>query len=118
MRAMGTDEVLTIGRLRQWAAERCALKNGKTLSYKNVGRPQASGCTNRYDAALVRVIDFERALETLPIDERLVLILTYRDKQDMPRIAVAIGCSMRKLDYLLPKARKHLAAELERQNLL
>jgi DNA-directed RNA polymerase specialized sigma24 family protein len=115
---MTCAEVLAIGRLRQWAAERSALKSGRTFNYNNPGRPNVKARTNRYDAALVRIIDFERAIASLPVEEQTALVLTYRDKQDTSRVADAVGCSVRKLCYLIPRARQHLADELDKLDLL
>lgn len=115
---MTTAEALAVARLRQWAAERCALKGGRVFSYRNAGCPQPTPQTNRFDAALVRILDFDRALASLPADEQTVLVLAYRDKQDQQRIAAALGCSTRKLAYLIPAARQHLANVLDRLDLL
>jgi DNA-directed RNA polymerase specialized sigma24 family protein len=110
-------EALAIARLRQWAAMRCSNLQGK------IRRPNARGWQRRdertFDATLVRVIDFERALNMLrDDDEKVALVLRYRDRQVDRDIGLAIGCSIRKVDYLIPAARRRLAAILDRLNLL
>jgi DNA-directed RNA polymerase specialized sigma24 family protein len=115
---MSPTEVLAIARLRQWGSERTALKAGRIANYRNPGRPQAKNPTNRFDAAIVRVIDFERAIAGLTTEQQIALILTYRDKQGQHQVAAAVGCSVRKLDYLIPAARKELADRLDRLELL
>jgi DNA-directed RNA polymerase specialized sigma24 family protein len=115
---MSTNEVLAVARLRQWACDRSALTNGRALVVASPGRPGRNNNLNRFDAALVRVIDFDKALGTLDQDERAALVLRYRDRESEGRIATALRCSVRKVGYLLPIARRHLAAELERRNLL
>jgi DNA-directed RNA polymerase specialized sigma24 family protein len=115
---MSTDEALAVARLRQWAATRAALDNGKSLNIQHPGRPTGKPNTNRFDAALVRVIDFERALCTLDADEQTILVLRYRDRENDKGIASAVSWSVRKLSYMLPQARKHLASVLGRLNLL
>jgi DNA-directed RNA polymerase specialized sigma24 family protein len=113
---MTTDEVLAVARLRQWAVDRLKLAAAKTVDYTRSGWRERS---NRdADARLVRVIDFGRALARLDPEQQLVLVLHYRDREKESRIAVALGCSLRKISYLIPAARQRLAAELDRLNLL
>jgi DNA-directed RNA polymerase specialized sigma24 family protein len=115
---MSADEALAVARLRQYAATRCALKGGKTLNLRNPGRPTQASSQTRHDAIIIRVIDFERALDTLEPAESVALMLCYRDNASYPSIAQALGCSTRKLAYLIPIARKHLADELDRRDML
>jgi DNA-directed RNA polymerase specialized sigma24 family protein len=113
---MTVSEALAVARLRQWAVSRCSNQNGK------IRRPNAQGWKRRdersFDAALVRVIDFERALSALAEDEQIALVLRYRDKQEATQIAVGLQCSVRRVSYLIPMARRHLADILDRLNLL
>ena len=52
-------------------------------------------------------------------EHQLVLALIYRDNQlPQDKAADAIGCSQRKLCYLLPEAPKNLANILHRLDLL
>jgi DNA-directed RNA polymerase specialized sigma24 family protein len=113
---MYPDEALAVARLRQWCYDRLQLNSARTVAYVRAGWQQRN--TRQFDARLVRVIDFDRALATLDADEQAALILTYRDRQQSPDIAHALHCSVRKLTYLLPTARRKLAAQLDRLNLL
>jgi DNA-directed RNA polymerase specialized sigma24 family protein len=115
---MTIPEVLAIARLRQWALARVRLKSGKIMNYANPGRLNVKSRTSRQDAALVAVIDFERALGALSAEQQTVLVLKYRDQLSSGRIAGAMACSVRKVDYLLAPARKALADKLDRLELL
>lgn len=114
--ALKTDEALTIARLRQWAALRTGLRAGRTASYRSAGYARRSSSMN--DAAQVRVIDFERALDMLPDDAKIALILRYRDREPDAEICRAIRCSARKVGYLIPDARRKLATILDQLHLL
>jgi len=114
--AMSPDEALAVARLRQWCFDRLALAGAKTCDYRRSGWQQRNDRT--FDARLVRVVDFGRALGRLDAEEQQALVLTYRDRERLPRIAQALGCSIRKLSYLVPAARRKLATELDRLNLL
>lgn len=64
------------------------------------------------------MIDFTSARTTLGADEQAALMLTYRDRERVPDVARAVGCSIRKISYLVPTARRKLADELSRLGLL
>jgi DNA-directed RNA polymerase specialized sigma24 family protein len=113
---METIEVLAVARLRQWARERSANLQGKATVYRRSGWEQRNAC--KFDAALVRCIDFERALGQLSAEEQIALVHRYRDGEREREIAAAVGCSVRKLNYLVPTARRHLANVLDTLNLL
>jgi DNA-directed RNA polymerase specialized sigma24 family protein len=113
---MTTNEVLAVARLRQWARERTNNLQGKATVYRRTGWSQRNACN--FDAAIVRCIDFERALGQLSADEQIALVHRYRDGEAMPRIAQAVGCSERKVSYLVPAARRHLTNVLDTLNLL
>jgi DNA-directed RNA polymerase specialized sigma24 family protein len=113
---MTTDEVLAVARLRQWAVDRIQTANPKSRDYDRRGWRERT--SRDADARLVRMIDFGRALAKLDPEQQIALVLHYRDREQEPRIAVALGCSTRKVSYLLPLARQRLAAELDRLNLL
>jgi len=116
---MTTTAALALARLRQWSSERQALKSGKIKNYlQQPGRPPAHANTNRYDAALVRVIDFEREFGKLPADSQTLLLMAYREKQPLRIIAQITGWSMRALDYKLPAALLDLARLLDKADLL
>lgn len=109
-------EVLAIGQIKQWAMDRAALRGGKTASYKYAGKQTTN--STRHDARLVRCIDFERALSRLTEEEQAVLLSTYRTGNLHHDTAAVLGCSTRKVCYLLPSARKHLANVLDSLDLL
>jgi len=58
------------------------------------------------------------ALATLHAEEQIALVLTYRDRERAPAVALAIGCSIREVSYLVPAARRKLAEVLDRLDLL
>ena len=116
---MTTTEVLALARLRQWSAERQALKNGKIARYLRApGRPTQHAATNRHDAALVRCIDFEREFGKLPTETQTLLLLAYREKQPQRTIAQITGWSPRAISYKLPAALVDLARLLDKADLL
>ncbi len=112
------DDVLAITRVRQWAANRAVVRSGKTAHYdRPPGRP-GNGQKNNADARIIQVIDFERALGSLDPEDQAVLMLVYRDREGYPSAARAMQCSTRKVAYLLPNARRRLAAALDRLGML
>ena len=113
---MHPDEALAVARLRQWCHDRLQLTSARTVDYQRTGWRQRKD--TEFDSRLVRVIDFGRALGNLDADEQTALILAYRDREGLPRIAMTLQCSTRKVSYLIPAARKKLAAHLDRLNLL
>jgi DNA-directed RNA polymerase specialized sigma24 family protein len=113
---MSLDEGLAVMRLRQWSIMRAQLHGSKTLNYKRQGWKQRN--ERLFDARQVTVIDFERTLNRLDADEQLALILRYRDGECDEHIAQVIGCSTRKIGYVLPAARRKLASLLDRLDLL
>jgi len=113
---MSTSEALALARLRQWCYDRLQLNGARTVDYQRHGWQQRNSAT--FDARLVRVIDFERAMSTLNADEQAALILTHRDRERAHRVAIALRCSERKLSYLLQNARRKLAHTLDRLDLL
>lgn len=114
--AWTSDEALAVARLRQWAADRVALTSGRVTNYQREGWQHRH--TRAADAKIVRVIAFAEALATLDPDEQAALVLTYRDRERAPEVALAIGCSVRKVCYLVPTARRKLADALDRRDLL
>ncbi len=111
---------MTLARLRiqHWAMERTALRHGKIRNYTAPGRPPANPNTNRYDAALIRCIDFEREFAKLPQDTQTILLLAYRERQPHRVICHIANCSERALGYKLPIALRTLAQLLDRANML
>jgi DNA-directed RNA polymerase specialized sigma24 family protein len=113
---MELNESLAVARLRQWAFLRCATRHGKTSNYRRSGWIRRSD--RKYDGQQVTVIDFERALNRLDEDEQVALVHRYRDGESDEHIARNIGCSTRKVGYLVPAARRKLADILDRLDLL
>ena len=113
---MHPDEALAVARLRQWCADRLQLASARTVEYRPRGWQQRDSRT--FDARLVRVIDFSRALATLDGEEQAALVLSYRDRQTRPDVARALHMSASKLAYMIPAARKKLAARLCELDLL
>ena len=110
------DQALCVLRIRQWCNDRALLASGRTTDYQRQGWRARRAAEN--DARLVRVIDFEKALCCITEEEQLVLIATYRNCDTAQQAAVACHCSERKIAYLLPQARRHLADVLDRLDLL
>ena len=110
------NECLAVARLRQWARDRQASKAGRVRVYRNQG--WAERRSSQFDAALTRIIDFERTMNSLTDEQKLSLILTYRDGHTESEVALLLGCSVRKIGYLLPAARTALAAALDKKDLL
>ena len=104
MPGIPSDQVLAIMRLRQWAFERAKLRNGDTTRFARNGWRERR--QRQCDARNVRVLDFERALSHLNPEQQQVLVLAYNDKARHQDIAAVLGCSPRKVTYLLPIARR------------
>lgn len=116
--AAETLEHLAIARLRQWAQDRRLIRHGHACDIKP--RPGKSGPLHptRFDARLVRTIDFERAFATLDPKHQALLWLRYADGDTMPEAAKAAGVSLRTAWSYMPAARKALADVLDRLDLL
>jgi DNA-directed RNA polymerase specialized sigma24 family protein len=102
--------------MRQWAADRTALKSSRTTDYRRAGWKERR--TRDTHARLVRVIDFERALSRLTQEHKSILLLTYREHQPYERVSNLTGVSVRALSYKLPAARQAVASVLDRLDLL
>jgi len=113
-----TLEHLAIARLRQWAYDRRQLRHGRACDAKPKPGRSSPRQPNRFDARLVRTIDFERAFTTLRPEHQALLWLRYADGDDMPATAAAAGVSVRTAANHMPAARKALAEVLERLDLL
>jgi DNA-directed RNA polymerase specialized sigma24 family protein len=109
-------EILAIIALRQWLRDRNAIRNGRTCHYQRSGYRERR--QRDCDATLVRAIDFERALSTLPVDQQAALLVTYHVGAPRIQIAHALECSYRHAHTLLNTARARLARTLERLDLL
>jgi len=113
---MTPTEVLAVVALRQWLRDRSSIRNGTVTNYKREGYRQRR--LRDADAVIVRAIDFERALSTLPAPQQAALLITYRIGSSRPEIARALACSNRTAHSLLVVARARLARTLERLDLI
>ena len=113
---MTPTEVLAVVALRQWLRDRSSIRNGTVTNYKREGYRQRR--LRDADAVIVRAIDFERALSTLPAPQQAALLITYRIGASRPDIARALACSNRTANSLLDAARARLARTLERLDLI
>ena len=114
--SLTTPEILALCRLRQWAADRAHMKTGHVSDYRRQGWRERR--SRECDSRIVRVVDFERALDSLTPDARALLVLTYRDGFDQRTIAEATHISPRAQTYKLAAARLALAAALDSLDLL
>lgn len=110
------SEVLAIVALRQWIRDRSALRSGKTTHYRRAGYRERR--QRDADAAIVRALDFERALSTLPGTQQAALIMTYQVGATRSSLARALECSDRTGHTILAQARQRLARTLERLDLI
>jgi RNA polymerase sigma factor (sigma-70 family) len=113
---LNPDEALALASLRRWCHDRRALSAARTVDYLYAGCE--SRRLTRFDARLVRTIDFAKVMATLDPREQVALVLHHRDHEDANEIARAIGCSPRTVSSLLVTGRANLAAELLRRDLL
>ena len=113
---MTIDEAMALARLRQWCSDRQQLSAAHTVDYMRRGWQERND--RHFDARLVRVIDFSRAMQALDPREQAALILTHRDREPASAVARALGCCERTVCNILPEARRKLAAQLDRMNLL
>lgn len=109
-------EVLAVVRLRQWFVERAELRNGKTTSYKRVGWAQRR--SSRFDAKIVRCIDFERAYGHLCPSDQALLELVYAEDWPNDQVAKILCISERSIYNYLPHARALLAHVLDKAGLI
>ena len=118
-RIKDTNEVLAISALRRWRWERMQTRSGKIARHlRSPGRPDKRQQTARYDGALTRVIDFERALATLDTQDQMMLIRCDADGDTHGVVAEQLSMSVRTLQTKLPQARRKLAEALDRRSLL
>jgi hypothetical protein len=112
------DNTLARIRLEHWQQERTALRCGRVRNYTAPGRQPAHASTNRFDAALVRCIDFEREFSKLDTDAQTILLLAFREHQPQRVIAQIARCSERAVAYKVPAALAQLARLLDRASML
>jgi len=109
-------EVLAVVALRQWLRDRSTIRNGTVTNYRREGYRQRR--LRDADAVIVRALDFERALGTLPAPQQAALLIHYRFGAGRAQIAQALACSNRTAHTLLDTARARLARTLERLDLI
>jgi hypothetical protein len=112
------DQTLARIRLEHWQQERTALRCGRVRNYTAPGRQPVHASTNRFDAALVRCIDFEREFSKLDTDAQTILLLAFREHQPQRVIAQIARCSERAVSYKIPAALAQLARLLDRASML
>ena len=112
------DNTLVRIRLGHWQQERTALRCGRARNYTAPGRQPAHASTNRFDAALVRRIDFEREFSKLDTDAKIILPLAFRERQPPRVIAQIARCSERAVSYKIPAPLAQLARLLDRASML
>jgi DNA-directed RNA polymerase specialized sigma24 family protein len=105
-------------RLEHWQQERTALRHGRARNYTAPGCQPAHASTNRFDAALVRCIDFERGFSRLDTDSQTILLLAFREHQPQRVICQIARCSESALAYKIPAALAQLARILDRASML
>ncbi len=113
---MQPSQVLAVIRLRQWSYDRARLSAGEVTNYRRQGYRQRR--QREADSRIVRVLDFERALATLPAAEQAALLLVFRERHARHGVAVILGCCDRTASTLVHGAHTHLALTLDRLNLL
>ena len=74
--------------------------------------------TNRFDAGLVRCLDFEREFSKLTGDEQTILLLGFREHQPHRVIAQIARRSERAVSYKIPAGLAQLARLLDRASML
>jgi hypothetical protein len=94
MRGVMPDEVLAVCRLRQWVADRAAMRAGQVTKYQREGWRERR--TRDSNARIVPVIDFERALSRLSEERQAVLLLTSAStKTTAPSVRLPASVSVR-----------------------
>lgn len=109
---------LAIVALRRYASDRAASLAGKVSRPR--GRPPAndSAQTSRYDAVLVRKLDFEMALSVLPDEQQALLLSRYTLGFEVAQSAAYAHVSPRAAAYKIPQAVAALAAVLEKRGII
>lgn len=117
-RGLDANEALAVAHLRAYGYDRRAVIHGRVACYEQrPGRPGPNHPT-RFDARIVRVIDFGRALASIGSDFSTILQLYHCDGESITDICRAVGYSPRKLWARLPEARQALVRALSEANLL
>jgi DNA-directed RNA polymerase specialized sigma24 family protein len=114
------DEALALAQLRRYTCERRQAISGRTTTNIDPRNQPGknSSRANRYDARIIRCIDFANALNTLDALDSTILQLVYSDGETLETTAKATGWSTRHIVDRLPAARRALMLALEERNLL
>lgn len=99
----------------RWSFDLAQLRRGTKQAKRNGFTPRQS---RQADARQVRIIDFERAFATLPLDQRTPLLLLYRDQLSPRHVADILGCSPQLAQFHAARALAHLTDALDRLHLL
>jgi len=97
---------------RQWARKASLLREQFTQSYVDTSIQSADFQRGRVEDKL----DVERAIEQLPLNQRVVLVLFYYHRMTMPEIATMLGVAentlRKRLQAAIEKTRRALGVEL------
>ena len=108
---------LAVASLRRWSYDRAKLHQGEASQAQHNGyTPRQSRQGGR--ARQVRCIDFERAFAILTPDDRIPLLLVYRDQLPLKHVADILGCSPRLALYHADSGLAKLTDVLDRLHLL
>lgn len=106
---------LAVASLRRWFYDRAKLHQGEASQAQHNGyTPRQS---RQADARQVRCIDFERAFAILTPDDRIPLLLVYRDQLPLKHVADILGCSPRLALYHADSGLAKLTDVLDRLHL-
>jgi len=120
LRALTSIEALAVAQLKRFAYDRRAARLGKAagdLDPQGRVGPEGRG-TQRYDARIVRVIDFERALDAVGGHNAALLQMYYCDGESPALIGEALGVTAVTIRAMLGPALKLLVHQLESRLLL
>jgi DNA-directed RNA polymerase specialized sigma24 family protein len=118
---MSIDESLAVNALRRWRRNVQLIRSGKVSRCdpdRLRGRPNSRGGANYHEGRIIAVIDFERSLEAVAPDLRMMLLLVHRDGYSCADAARMLGWSVRKGSYMIVQARLKLASVLDRKGML
>jgi len=111
-----TLDSLAVTRLRRWAHDRAAIRNGKVTRLSRDGWIERR--SRAADARQVGVIDFERAFASLNPDDRLAVLLIYRDELPAAHAGDILHVSPQLATFRAARALSRLAEALDRLDLL
>jgi DNA-directed RNA polymerase specialized sigma24 family protein len=109
-------EVKAITRIRLWQHDRNLLRRGTAVDYRRQGWQKRG--TALYDARLVRVVDFERVLESLAPEDQQLIILAHCEQRTARETAAIVGAEESTARRRTDRALARLAIALDRAGLL